>query len=115
MQTIFIQLNIKIKRYDSGELYRFIFPYICVLLFITSFATTRQLNNSSSLKINTSSGVTRLRKMVHLSLENYTLSILRSFDVSKLNRLGFDTEDKAISSFKTFREIKQIFLQGEYT
>ena len=53
--------------------------------------------------------------MDHLLFENYTLPILRSFDVSKLNRFRFYTEDKEISSLKIFREIKQIFLQGEYT
>ena len=115
MQTTFTQLNIKIKRDDSGELFRFFFAYICVLLFITSYTTTQKINNSCSLQINTSNGIARLRKMVHLLFENYTLPILRSFDVSKLNRFRFYTEDKEISSLKIFREIKQIFLQGEYT
>jgi hypothetical protein len=115
MQTTFTQINIIIKRNDSGALSRFIFAYIFVLLFITSYTTTRQINNSCSLQINTSNGIARLRKMVHLSFENYTLPILRPFDVFKLDRFGFDTEGKEISSLKIFREIKQMFLQGEYT
>ena len=114
MQITSTQLNIKTKRDDSVELSRFIVAYFFVLLFITSCTTTHQLNNSSSLQNNTSSEITWSRNLVRLSLENYTLPILRSFDVSKLSRFGFDTEDKAIFTFKIFREIKQMFLQEDY-
>jgi len=45
---------IKTTKDDSLELSRFIVAYFFVLLFITSCTTTHQLNNSSSLQINTS-------------------------------------------------------------
>ena len=45
---------IKTTKDDSLELSRFIVAYFFVLLFITSCTPTHQLNNSSSLQINTS-------------------------------------------------------------
>jgi len=61
MQTTFIQL-IKIKRDNSGKFFCFIIAYICVLLFITSCATTLQINNSRSLQINISNEIARYKK-----------------------------------------------------
>ena len=109
---------IKTTKDDSLELSRFIVAYFFVLLFITSCTTTHQLNNSSSLQINTSSEITGSRKMVRLSLENYVLPILRSFDVSKFKRFGFDTAEKATPPSKPLEKDKNInrcFLQGDYT
>jgi len=99
---------IKTTKDDSLELSRFIVAYFFVLLFITSCTTTHQLNNSSSLQINTSSEITGSRKMVRLSLENYALSILRSFDVSRLKRFWFDTADKATPPSKPLEKDKNI-------
>jgi len=102
------QVVIKTTKGDSIELSRFIVAYFFVLLFITSCTTTHQLNNSSSLQINTSSEITGSRKMVRLSLENYALSILRSFDVSRLKRFWFDTADKATPPSKPLEKDKNI-------
>jgi len=46
--------------------------------------------------------------MVRLSLENYALSILRSFDVSRLKRFWFDTADKATPPSKPLEKDKNI-------
>ena len=54
MRVAISQFVIKTTKGDSIELSRFIVAYFFVLLFITSCTTTHQLNNSSSLQINTS-------------------------------------------------------------
>ncbi|MBL79436.1 MAG: hypothetical protein CMH70_05340 [Nitrosomonadaceae bacterium] len=105
MKHSLLKFAIKSKGDDSLESF---------LFFTPSCTNTRQINNSCLLQINTSNGIARLRKMIRLLLENYTFPILLSFDVFKLNKFGFDTEDKAISTFKIFREIKQNFLQEDY-
>ena len=99
---------IKTTKDDSLELFRFIVTYFFLLVFITSCTTTHQLNNSSSLQINTSSEITGSRKMVRLSLENYALSILQSFDVYRLKRFWFDTADKATPPSKPLEKDKNI-------
>ena len=81
---------------------------ILILSFLTACTTTGTSNNSSSLQINTSSEITGSRKMVRLSLENYALSILRSFDVSRLKRFWFDTADKATPPSKPLEKDKNI-------
>ena len=104
MQATSTQLNIKNKRDDSHQLSRYIVACFFVLLFITSYTAILQFNNSSSLQINTSSKITGSKIMVLLSLENYALPILQSFNISKLKMVGFDTADKATPTFKIFRE-----------
>ena len=111
-------IDIKIKKDDSLELSRFIAAYLFVLRFVTSCTTTHQINNSSSLQINTSGEITGSIKMDRLSLKNYVLPILRSFDVSKFKRFGFDTAEKATPPSKPLEKDKNInrcFLQGDYT
>ena len=54
MRVAISRIDIKSKKDDSLDLSRFIVAYFFVLLFITSCTTTHQLNNSSSLQINTS-------------------------------------------------------------
>jgi len=59
MQVTSTQLNIKTKRDDSGELSRFFVLLGVLLFFVTSCATTNQLNNSSSpLEIKTGDNAT---------------------------------------------------------
>ena len=108
MRVAISRIDIKSKKNDSLELSRFVVAYFFVLLFITSCTTTHQLNNSSSLQINTSGEITGSRKMDRLSLKNYALSILRSFDVSRLKRFWFDTADKATPPSKPLEKDKNI-------
>jgi S1-C subfamily serine protease len=54
MRVAISQVEIKTTKDDSLELSRFNVTYFFLLLFITSCTTTHQLNNSSSLQINTS-------------------------------------------------------------
>jgi S1-C subfamily serine protease len=59
MQVTSIQINVKTKRDDLGELSRFFVLLVVLLFFITSCATTNQLNNSSSpLEIKTGDNAT---------------------------------------------------------
>ena len=116
MRVAISQVVIKPTKGDSIELSRFIVAYFFVLLFITSCTTTHQLNNSSSLQINTSDVATGTGFL--FSSSDYAFPILRSFDVSKFKRFGFDTAEKATPPSKPLEKDKNInrgFLQGDYT